>query len=108
MKDTTTVDHRSAPAAKAWDKDMGGRYAPHEVDELSHEVGVILAAADAADAEQGIHRIKVDDDTARIVALALGNFDYRGEEFDVNDYMRQARQVLAALVGAPTREKTRA
>lgn len=31
--------------AVAWDKNMGGRYAPNEVDELSEEVGVILEAA---------------------------------------------------------------
>ncbi|WP_247826418.1 hypothetical protein [Arthrobacter antioxidans] len=92
-------DHRIEPAAKAWDKDMSGRYVPHEVDELSHEVGVILAAADAADAEQGIHRVKVDDATVEVIAATLGNFYYRGEEFTIRDYMQPARQVLAALTG---------
>ena len=31
--------------AKAWDKHMGGRYAPREVEELRDEVRVILEAA---------------------------------------------------------------
>ena len=45
----TTTDPRVEAGAKAWDKHMGGRYSPHEVDELSEEVAVILAAADAVD-----------------------------------------------------------
>lgn len=44
---STTKDPRIEAGAKAWDKHMGGRYSPHEVDELSEEVAVILAAADA-------------------------------------------------------------
>lgn len=40
---------RVIAGAKAWDKSMGGRYAPNEVEELSEEVKVILAAADAVD-----------------------------------------------------------
>lgn len=40
---------RVIAGAKAWDKHMGGRYAPDEVEELSGEVKVILAAADAVD-----------------------------------------------------------
>lgn len=44
-----SVDPRVAAGAKAWDKHMGGRYAPDEVEELSEEVAVILAAADAVD-----------------------------------------------------------
>lgn len=46
---TTSPDPRVVAAAKAWDKHMGGRYAPDEVEELSEEVAVILAAADAVD-----------------------------------------------------------
>lgn len=42
-------DPRVIAGAKAWDKSMGGRYAPDEVEELSGEVKVILAAADAVD-----------------------------------------------------------
>ena len=47
--DSKTTDPRIAAGAKAWDKHMGGRYAPNEVEELSEEVAVILAAADAVD-----------------------------------------------------------
>ena len=46
---STTTDPRIEAGAKAWDKYMGGRYAPNEVEELSEEVAVILAAADAVD-----------------------------------------------------------
>lgn len=46
---TTNIDPRIEAGAKAWDKHMGGRYAPDEVEELSEEVAVILAAADAVD-----------------------------------------------------------
>ncbi|MFC7860713.1 hypothetical protein ACFQ9D_12085 [Arthrobacter koreensis] len=47
--DTNTPDPRIEAGAKAWDKHMGGRYAPDEVEELSEEVAVILVAADAVD-----------------------------------------------------------
>lgn len=42
-------DPRVVAGAKAWDKSMGDRYSPDEVEELSGEVRVILAAADAVD-----------------------------------------------------------
>lgn len=47
--DSKTTDPRVEAGAKAWDKHMGGRYSPHEVEELAEEVAVILAAADAVD-----------------------------------------------------------
>jgi hypothetical protein len=60
-----------------------------------------ITAADAVDAQHGIHRVKVDDETVERIAFTLGRIYSRGDEFDVRDYMRTARKVLDALTGRP-------
>lgn len=64
-------------------------------------ITLAISAADAADAERGIHRITVDDETVERVAFTLGAIYSRGDEFDVRDYARRARKILDALVGQP-------
>lgn len=60
---------------------------------------VALTAADQADREQGIHRVRVDDATVERVArvLQVKSYDMR---IPWDDYKRVARAVLAALTGA--------
>jgi hypothetical protein len=68
-----------------------------------------LAAADAADREAGIHRVKVDDATVERVARALVRHRWPTALGDVwgslgqgtqDDHMDQACAVLAALTEA--------
>jgi hypothetical protein len=65
-------------------------------------ITLAISAADAADAERGIHRITIDDEAVERVAFTLGRISSRGDEFDVRDYTRKARKILDALVGRPS------
>lgn len=61
---------------------------------------VALTAADAADREQGIHRVRVDDATVERVAHVVELADAEWEGSSVDWPTRIARAVLTALTGA--------
>ncbi|MFJ6003163.1 hypothetical protein [Arthrobacter sp. NPDC092385] len=64
-------------------------------------IAAAITAADAVDAQQGIYRVTVDDETVERIAFTLGRTYNRGDEFDVRDYTKTARKVLDALTGQP-------
>jgi hypothetical protein len=90
----TPLDPRISPAVQAFDSAPGS-------DPRDRMIAAI-AAADATDLLHDTHRITVDEETVERIAFTLGSIHSRGEEFDVRDFTRTARRILAALVGRPS------
>lgn len=88
------LDPRITPAVQAFDTALGS-------DPVDRMVAAI-AAADATDILNDTHRVTVDEETVERIAFTLGSIYSRGDEFDVRDFTRSARKVLAALVGRPS------
>jgi hypothetical protein len=59
---------RLEAAVKAWDHHWGDRYGDDAVEEMGEEVQVALAAAEAHDTANGVHRVSLD--TTREVLIA--------------------------------------
>jgi hypothetical protein len=99
---------RLEAAVKAWDHFWGDRYGDEALEEMGDEVKVALAAADAHDRANGIHRLTLSDATVERAARRLyadsgtGKADewvYMPPEDECRRYfMNLASRALAAAV----------
>lgn len=83
---------RVEAAVKAWDHYWGDRYGDEALEEMGEEVAVALAAADAHDAANGIHRVKLDDAAVERAAIKLC-----GSIAPCDTHRESGRAIIAAL-----------